>query len=75
MLNLTMNNATGLYEAVEDGITYCMPFSLMDKLKRDFKTNYSVAFWYNRLSTSERKQVYREGLPSAPPDMYDDIRE
>lgn len=74
---LSLNPATGLYEAEEYGIIYHLSFEQMNDLKRFYfgSQGYSPTYenWYNHLDRFKKKKIIRTGnLPVQKNDFYPD---
>jgi hypothetical protein len=61
-INLTLNFKTGLYESIENGVTYQLTFSQMNDLKIYCRVSHgsmipTIETWYNDLTSYSRKAV------------------
>lgn len=68
--------ATGLYKSEHAGITYFLPFELLNSLKDYYAARRgTIAGWYNDLPGEDRQKVRREGLPArqGEGDFYPDV--
>lgn len=61
--SLKLNQVTGLYEMEELGITYSLPFELLEPIKHFFRHNKKAWLyqWYEQLPREERSMVVRSG--------------
>jgi len=74
-IDLQFNSKTGLYETIENGITYQLTYSQMNGMKMFFKHNGYMAqvnTWFNSLTKVEKKAVKRTGEPKEPDDFIPD---
>ncbi len=76
-IRINHNPSTGLYEIVQDGITYCMPLELTRRLKNYYKiirnTGQGVAnmkMFFADISKEEKAQVIRKGVENKPEDQF-----
>jgi len=65
-IRLTLNTATGYYEATERGVLYQLTFGQMNELKRYCRLSHgsiipTVESWYNSRDRFGRKEVKRVG--------------
>ncbi|HYC28805.1 MAG TPA: hypothetical protein VEB42_08315 [Chitinophagaceae bacterium] len=65
-IRLRHNVQTMLYEIGENGILYAFPYELTIPIKEYFRQTYigddrTVAEWYQRLSSDDKKKVTRSG--------------
>jgi hypothetical protein len=51
-----------LYQTIENGVIYQIPYALLDSLKQDFRYNHSVEEWYNKLDRIDKKKVIRPNV-------------
>jgi hypothetical protein len=59
-IRIQYNHASAYYEASENGITYQMELSEMDRLKKTIEP--SISDWYNALPLEVRIKVKRIGV-------------
>ena len=76
--HLSYNQATGLYDAEEDGIVYHLTFEQMNDLKLFYLGSQAIppiyANWYNDLDKIEKQKVKRSGkIPIQPNNFFPDI--
>jgi hypothetical protein len=76
-IRITHNPKTGLYEIIQEGITYCMPLELTRRLKQYYRiidnTGQGVAnmkMFYNDMSKDEKAQIIRKGISQQPGDNF-----
>lgn len=73
---LSFNNATGLYEAEEAGITYQLTYEQLNDLKGFYKHCGGMAptfdAWYASLDRFAKKKIKRLGVAPPPDDFYPD---
>ena len=62
-LRIEKNFTNEFYETTENGITYSLPYFLLDHIKRWFPDAGSVEQWYRDLCKEDRKAVIRSGVP------------
>lgn len=61
---LSHDPKTERYITKESGITYYLPHSLLDSLKRGYRNYGGVAGWFRSLDRDNQTLVFREGLPN-----------
>ena len=75
LIKMIRNPKSGLYEVVEQGVTYTMDIEMTRLLKQYFRNNErgKIADWYKQLPREEKQAVGRSGhLEIKSEDFYPD---
>lgn len=75
--DLSYNADTSKYVISELGITYYMDLEHTRSLKEYFRgssyyTELTIRDWFYKLDRLTKKQIFREGIQTAPTDFYPD---